>query len=238
MALLDVQGVSKRFGGIHAVSDVSFAVQPAEILGIIGPNGAGKTTLFNLVSGFMPPSAGRVVFNGTKLAGRPAHQIVRLGLARSFQVAQTFADLSVLDVVTTGALLRHPMRAAKARAEAVLDQLGLLPKARRLPAALSLQDKKMLELAKCLATGPRLILLDEVMAGLTLGEAELPLATILALRDAGTTFVMVEHVMPIIMRCATRLVVLDFGQKVAEGTPDTILTDPRVRAAYFGDSSD
>ena len=233
--MLEVRGVSKRFGGLQAVADVSFSVGRAEILGIIGPNGAGKTTMFNLVSGFLRPSAGEVVFKGKSLAGCAPHEIVRRGLSRSFQIAQTFADMPVIDVVTTGALLRRPMNAAIAHAAHVLDRLGLAHKAQSRPETLSLQDKKLLELAKCLATDPEMILLDEVMAGLTLGEAEVPLAAIQALQQSGITFVMIEHVMPIIMRSATRMVVLNFGQKVAEGAPEMIVADARVREAYFGD---
>jgi branched-chain amino acid transport system ATP-binding protein len=238
MAILDVRGISKRFGGLQAVADISFSVERAEILGIIGPNGAGKTTTFNLVSGFMRPSTGEVVFKGQPLARRAPHQIVRLGLSRSFQIAQTFADMPVIDVVTTGALLRHPMKAAVTQAWEVLDRLGLTHKAQARPDTLSLQDKKLLELAKCLATDPEMILLDEVMAGLTLGEAEVPLAAIQSLQQGGMTFVMIEHVMPVIMRSATRIVVLNFGRKVAEGTPDAIVADARVREAYFGDELD
>ncbi len=238
MPMLEVRGVGKRYGGLQAISDVSLSVEPAEVLGIIGPNGAGKTTMFNLISGFVRPSAGAVFFKGQPLAGRPPHEIVRMGLARSFQIAQTFADMTVIDVVTTGALLRRRMNAAVAHAAAVLDRLGLAHKAHERPATLSLQDKKLLELAKCLATDPEMILLDEVMAGLTLGEAEVPLAAIRSLQAAGITFVMIEHVMPIIMRSATRMVVLNFGQKVAEGTPAEILADPNVRDAYFGDEPD
>jgi branched-chain amino acid transport system ATP-binding protein len=238
VAILEVRGISKRFGGLQAVADISFSVDRAEILGIIGPNGAGKTTTFNLVSGFMRPSTGEVVFKGQSLARRAPHQIVRLGLSRSFQIAQTFADMSVIDVITTGALLRHPMNAAVTQAWQVLDRVGLTHKAQARPATLSLQDKKLLELAKCLATDPEMILLDEVMAGLTLGEAEVPLAAIQSLQRGGMTFVMIEHVMPVIMRSATRIVVLNFGRKVAEGTPDAIIADPKVREAYFGDEMD
>ena len=238
MPMLEVRGVGKRYGGLQAIDDVSFVVERAEVLGIIGPNGAGKTTMFNLISGFVRPSAGSVFFKGQPLAGRAPHEIVRMGLARSFQIAQTFADMPVLDVVTTGALLRRPMNAAVAHAGAVLERLGLGHKAQDRAATLSLQDKKLLELAKCLATDPEMILLDEVMAGLTLGEAEVPLAAIRSLHATGITFVMIEHVMPLIMRSASRMVVLNFGQKVAEGTPAEILADPHVREAYFGDDLD
>jgi branched-chain amino acid transport system ATP-binding protein len=238
VAILEVQGVSKRFGGLQAVSEVSFAVEPAEILGVIGPNGAGKTTLFNLVTGFMRPSEGDVLFKGRSLVRTPPHEVVRRGLARSFQIVQIFAEMSVLDVVTTGALLRRPMIEAVRHAEAILARVGLTSKSYETPETLSLQDKKLLELAKCLATDPELILLDEVMAGLTLGEAEVPLAAIRQLQEEGITFVMVEHVMPIIMRCASRIVVLNFGQKVAEGTPAEIVQDEKVKEAYFGDDLD
>ncbi len=235
MAILEVDRVSKRFGGVQAVADVSFAVEKGEIVGVIGPNGAGKTTLFNLVSGFMRPSAGDVRLDGASITHRPPHDVVRLGLARSFQIVQTFAGMSVRDVVTTGALLRRPINDAVAHADAVLGRLGLSHKADLMPDVLSLQDKKLLELAKCLATDPKIILLDEVMAGLTLGEAEVPLAAIRALHGSGITFVMVEHVMPIIMRAASRIIVISFGEKIAEGTPAEIVADGRVRDAYFGD---
>lgn len=235
MAILEVERVSKKFGGVQAVADVSFSVERGEIVGVIGPNGAGKTTLFNLISGFMRPSAGDVRLNGASITRRAPHDVVRLGLARSFQIVQTFAGMSVRDVVTTGALLRRPMNEAVAHADAVLARLGLSGKADLTPDVLSLQDKKLLELAKCLATDPEIILLDEVMAGLTLGEAEVPLAAIRALHESGITFVMVEHVMPIIMKAASRMVVISFGQKIAEGTPAEIVGDARVRDAYFGD---
>ena len=235
MPILEVEHVSKHFGGVRAVNDVSFSVEAGEILGIIGPNGAGKTTLFNLISGFLRPSTGDVRFEGRSIARLAPHDVVRLGLARSFQIVQVFAGMSVRDVVTTGALLRHPMNEAVDRADAVLARLDLTRKAHLTPDVLSLQDKKLLELAKCLATEPKLILLDEVMAGLTLGEAEVPLAAIRALHGSGITFVMVEHVMPIIMKAASRIVVISFGEKVAEGTPDAIAADPQVRDAYFGD---
>ncbi len=237
MSILEIEGVSKRFGGVQAVANVSFAVECGEILGIIGPNGAGKTTLFNLISGFMRPSEGDVRFEGRSLKGTAPHGIVKLGLSRSFQIVQTFAGMNVRDVVTTGALLRHPMNEAVDHAQAVLARLGLTAKADLTPDALSLQDKKLLELAKCLATDPKLILLDEVMAGLTLGEAEVPLAAIRELHGSGITFVMVEHVMPIIMKAASRMVVISFGEKIAEGTPAEILEDARVRDAYFGDDA-
>ncbi|MGE4281574.1 MAG: ABC transporter ATP-binding protein [Magnetospirillum sp.] len=233
--ILSVKGVSKRFGGLMAVSEVGFDVAKGEILAIIGPNGAGKTTLFGLISGFIRPDMGSVRLKGHEIVGMAPHKIVRMGLTRSFQIVQVFADMTVLEAVTAAALVRKPMREAVRKAEEVLERIGLSAIRNESPASLSLQDKKMLEVAKCVATDPELILLDEVMAGLTLAEAELPLAIIRDLRDSGITFVMVEHVMPIVMKTADRLLVLNFGQKIADAPPAEILSNQAVRDAYFGE---
>ena len=238
LPLLSVKGVTKSFGGLIAVDDVSFDVEAGEIVVIIGPNGAGKTTLFNLISGFMPPEEGEVLFEGASLAGRAADSIARLGLVRSFQIMQVFPDMSVRDVVTAAALLRLPMNAAVAHADGVLADVGLAHKADAKPPSLSLQDRKLLEIAKCIATRPKLLLLDEVMAGLTLAEAQTPLALIRRMREQGLTFVLVEHVMPIIMDIADRIIVINFGRKVAEGSPEEIVNDQAVRDAYFGEAID
>jgi len=238
MPLLSVDAVTKRFGGLVAVNAVSFSVEKGEILGIIGPNGAGKTTLFSLISGFQRPTAGDVVYDGASIVGVAPHVLVKRGLVRSFQIVQTFADMDVLDVVTTAALARRPMREAADYAGEVIRRVGLGGKERLTPAVLSLQDKKLLEVAKCVATDPALILIDEVMAGLTLAETEAPLAVIRELNAAGVTVVMVEHVMPVIMRTASRIVVINFGEKIAEGTPAAIVEDQRVIDAYFGESAD
>ena len=238
MAILEVEGATKRFGGLVAVDSVSFSVEKGEILGIIGPNGAGKTTLFGLISGFLPPSAGDVRFEGRSIVGTPPHLLVKDGLVRSFQIVQTFADMSTLDVVTTGALVRRPLREAIDYAALILARVGLSGKELLTPKQLSLQDKKLLEVAKCVATDPRLILLDEVMAGLTLAETEAPLAVVRELNAQGVTIVMIEHVMPVIMRAAHRMIVLNFGAKIAEGTPQQILEDRAVKDAYFGDHID
>jgi branched-chain amino acid transport system ATP-binding protein len=234
-AVLDVRGVAKRFGGLLAVNDVSFSVAPGEILAIIGPNGAGKTTLFGLISGFIKPDTGRVIFRGETITGLGPHRIVRRGLTRSFQIVQVFAGMTVLEAVTAAALARRPMREALRKAEEVLERVGLAAIRHEVPTVLSLQDRKLLELAKCLATEPQLILLDEVMAGLTLAEAQVPLRVIRELRTAGIAFVMVEHVMPIVMSVADRLLVLNFGQKIADAAPSVIVADPAVREAYFGE---
>ena len=238
MAILEVEGVTKRFGGLVAVDSVSFRVEQGEILGIIGPNGAGKTTLFGLISGFLPPTAGDVRFEGRSIVGTPPHLLVKQGLVRSFQIVQTFADMSTLDVVTTAALVRRPLREAIDYAALILERVGLSGKEFLTPKQLSLQDKKLLEVAKCVATDPRLILLDEVMAGLTLAETEAPLAVVRELNAQGVTIVMIEHVMPVIMRAAHRMIVLNFGAKIAEGTPQQILEDKAVKDAYFGDHID
>jgi len=237
-AVLEIDGITKRFGGLFAVNNVSFDVRPGEILGIIGPNGAGKTTLFGLISGFIPPSAGEVRLDGARITGLAPHALVRRGLVRSFQIVQTFAEMTSLEVVTTAALARRPLREAADYAAEALRRVGLGGKETLMPSALSLQDKKLLEVAKCIATDPRVILLDEVMAGLTLAEAEAPLAVIGDLNRQGVSFVMVEHVMPVIMRCATRMMVINFGEKIAEGPPAEIVADPRVVEAYFGDHVD
>jgi branched-chain amino acid transport system ATP-binding protein len=238
VALLEVDNVSKRFGGLQALNRVSFAVEKGEILGIIGPNGAGKTTLFGVISGFIKPSSGDVRFDGSRIVGVSPDRLTRRGLIRSFQIVQTFADMTALDVVTTAALTRRPIREAVDYAADVLTRVGLGRKLDNTPTTLSLQDKKLLELAKCVATDPKCILLDEVMAGLTMAETEAPIGIIRELNQQGVTFVMVEHVIPVILRLATRMVVINFGEKIAEAAPDEIIKDRKVIDAYFGEHLD
>ena len=238
MAFLEVANVTKRFGGLVALNAISFSVGKGEIVGIIGPNGAGKTTLFGVISGFIAPSQGDVSYDGESIIGISPDRLVRRGLMRSFQIVQSFADMTALDVVTTAALTRRPMREAIDYAAQALIRVGLGGKELKVPLTLSLQDKKLLELAKCIATDPRCILLDEVMAGLTMSETAAPIAVIQELNRQGVTIVMVEHVMPVIMRLATRMVVINFGEKIAEETPEEILKDQRVIDAYFGDHLD
>ncbi len=235
---LSIRGLSKRFGGLAAVDDVSFDVTAGEIVAIIGPNGAGKTTLFNLVSGFLRADHGKIRFAGRDIVGLRPPAIARLGLVRSFQLVQVFAGMSVLDAVTAAALLRLPLGAAIARAHEILEEIGLAARAEMSPTAISMQDRRLLEIAKCIATGPGLILLDEVMSGLTLVEAQVPLGLIHRLRDQGMTFVMIEHVMPVVMRAADRVLVLNFGHKIAEGSPAEIVQNQAVRDAYLGESID
>ena len=238
MSFLEVSGVTKRFGGLVALNDVTFSVAQGELVGIIGPNGAGKTTLFGVISGFISPSSGDVRYDGTSIVGVSPDRLVQRGLMRSFQIVQSFADMTTLDVVTTAALTRRPMREAIDYAAHALARVGLGGKEAKMPATLSLQDKKLLELAKCIATDSKCILLDEVMAGLTMAETAAPIAIVQELNAQGVTAVMVEHVMPVIMRLATRMVVINFGEKIAEGSPDAIINDQRVIDAYFGDHID
>lgn len=238
MPILEISGLTRRFGGLVAVDNVSFSVKPGEIVALIGPNGAGKTTTFSMISGFQRPNAGTVHFNGTNITNMPPHRIAELGLVRSFQIMENFADMTVLDAVATAALLRLPLREAIEYAKGVILRVGLGGREDNEPGSLSLQDRKLLELAKCVATQPKMILLDEAMSGLTLAEAETPVEIIRELRKSGLTFVLVEHVMPIVMKTADRIVVLNFGEKAAEGTPSEILANQSVRDAYFGEELD
>jgi branched-chain amino acid transport system ATP-binding protein len=236
--LLEVRHLTKRFGGLVAVNDVTFDVQQGEILGIVGPNGAGKTTLFDLLSGFVSRDTGNVVFAGEDISRFPPHVIATKGLARSFQIVQVFADLTVRDTVITAGLLHHPLKQARSRADDILAELGLHEQRNESSMALSIQGRKRLELAKCVATDPKLILLDEVMAGLTLAEAEVPVAAIRKLRDRGITFLLVEHVMPVVMQLADRILVLNFGEVLLQGPPSEVIAHPQVQEAYLGEVLD
>ena len=238
MAILEIKNLTRRFGGLVAVNNLEFSINAGEIVALIGPNGAGKTTAFSMISGFQKPDSGSIIFDNRDITGLPPHLIAERGLARSFQIVEIFADMTVLDAVTTAALLRLPLRQAVIRADEVIARVGLKGREQVSPSELSLQDRKLLELAKCVATRPKLILLDEVMAGLTLAEADLPVSIIRQLRDTGITFVLVEHVIPIVMKTADRIIVMNFGEKVAEGTPAEVLANQSVRDAYFGEELD
>jgi branched-chain amino acid transport system ATP-binding protein len=236
-ALLDVRGLCKRFGGLQALNGVTLQVAPGEILGLVGPNGAGKTTLFATVSGFLRPDAGAVTFAGQDLVGRPPHVIARLGLARTFQLAQPFAGLSVADNVLVGGLVRHRTPAdARRHAAAVLELTRLDHLADRPAHALSVGLRKRLELARALATGPRLLLLDEVMAGLNPAEVEETLAVIREVRRQGVTVVLIEHVMAAVMALCDRVAVLHHGELIAVGPPERIARDQAVVDAYLGEA--
>ncbi len=234
--LLDVRGVTKRFAGLTANDAVSFQVAEGEIVSVIGPNGAGKTTLFGCITGFHRPSAGRVIFAGRDVTGMKADRICRLGIARTFQIVQVIGDMTVLENVMTAAFLRaHRRRAAEARAAAVLATVRLEDKRDFLGAALTIADKKRLEVAMALATEPRLLMLDESMAGLTRVELRPFLDLLREVRRRGVTLVVVEHVMEAVMQLSDRVVVLDAGKKIMEGTPREVVKDPRVVQAYLGD---
>jgi branched-chain amino acid transport system ATP-binding protein len=234
--LLELDAVSKRFGGLDANRDVSFSVAEGQIVGLIGPNGAGKTTLFNCVSGFFPPTSGSIRFDGREIAGWPAERVLRAGLARTFQVVRSFAEMTVLDNVMIGAFARTN-RASEARARALelLAFTGLAGRANARGADLTIADKKRLELTRALATQPRLLMLDEVMAGLNPAERGQATELIRAIRDRGTTILLVEHVMEVVIPISDAVVVLDSGTKIAEGTPGAVVRNPDVIAAYLGE---
>ena len=234
--LLDVRGVTKRFEGIVANDDVSFTVSEGEIVSIIGPNGAGKSTLFGCITGFHRPSAGRVLFGGRDVTGWKADRVCRHGIARTFQIVQVIGDMTVLENVTTGAFLRAPAaRNARRDAEAVLEATGLADRRELLGSALTIADKKRLEVAMALATQPRLLMLDESMAGLTPVELQEIIALLRRIRARGVTLVIVEHVMEAVMQLSDRVVVLNSGRKIVEGTPREVISNPLVIQAYLGD---
>ena len=235
MALLEVAELTKDFGGLRAVSRLSFAVEPGEILGLIGPNGAGKTTVFNLVTGFHRPSTGRVLLDGRSVLGLKPHAVTWRGIARTFQIVKPFPKLSVRENVTLAAFMRLPARrAAEAEAERVLADVGLAAKLDSPASELTLGEQKRLEMARALATRPKLLLLDEPLGGLNPREVDDASRLIRAIRDGGVTIVLVEHVMKAIMRISDRVVVLHHGEKIGDGPPDQVVRDPGVVAAYLG----
>ncbi len=236
-ALLRVERVSKNFGGLVALDEVSLEVERGGLVGVIGPNGAGKTTLFGTISGFHKPHRGEIYFKGRRVDGLKPHQICKMGLVRTFQIAQPFLGFTPYETLVTAALNKLSMNQARKKAREILDMVGLTDKADEDGASLTIADQKALEMGKALAAGGDLILLDEVMAGLTLPEAEVVMSLITRLRDEGLTFLMVEHVMFIIMKLCERIVVLSFGQKIAEGTPEEIAKNQTVIDSYFGEEA-
>jgi branched-chain amino acid transport system ATP-binding protein len=234
--LLEVRNVTRRFGGLTAVSDVSVSVNPGELVGLIGPNGAGKSTLFNLIAGAMPPSEGAIVFQGEDVTRLPATARCARGIARTFQVVRSFDSMSVIDNIIVGALVRHPGAAqARNKAYEVLHFAGLDARAGALASDLTPPEKRRLEVARALATGPKLLLLDEVMTGLTPAEAQRGVELVRRVRDTGVTILMVEHVMEIVMPLVDRAVVLDLGKVLSQGKPAEVAADPKVISAYLGE---
>jgi branched-chain amino acid transport system ATP-binding protein len=232
---LVVRGLSKRFGGLRAVQDVSFTIQENETVALIGPNGAGKTTSFHLITGFHRPDSGSVLAYGREIVGLRPHDICAHGVARTFQVAKPFGAMTVLANVMTGAFLRDKHAAvARDKAREVIEFVGLSAREQTPAKDLTTIDQRRLEMARALATQPRLLLLDEVMAGLNPAEIDQAVGLIGKLSQRGLTIVIVEHVMRAIMAVARRIVVLDHGQKIAEGTPKEIVENPEVVRAYLG----
>lgn len=237
-ALLSIDGISKRFRGLAAVSRVSFDVQQGEIFAVIGPNGAGKTTLFNMIAGAIPPDEGTITFAGQQIQGLRSDQIARLGVGRTFQLVRPFPALTVEDNVIIGALMQtKTVRDAETIARDTLARLDLFDKRAQIASSLTLPDRKRLEMARALATGPKLLLLDEVMAGLRPTETDRIVATLRDLNRDGLTILLIEHVMRAVTALASRILVLHHGAAIAEGDPEQVLRDPAVVESYLGAES-
>jgi len=237
--ILRAESVSKRFGGLKAVDSVDLELSEGEILGVIGPNGAGKTTLFSMIAGSIPPTSGRVLLEARVISGASPRRAVRAGVVRTHQIVRPFQNLTVLENVMVGAIYGkgRPMR-ARERALEVMDFCQLRERASQLPGGLTLAGRKRLELARALATEPRVLLLDEVIAGVNPAEALQMADLIRSVREKrGLSIILIEHVMPAVMRLSDRVIVLDAGKKIAEGMPKQVVKDPRVVAAYLGESA-
>jgi len=236
--LLHVHNVSKSFGGLQALNDVSFELPEGQILGLIGPNGAGKTTLFNVINCVYPPTTGRVTFRGADVTGKKPYDVSRMGMARTHQIVRPLSELTVRENVMVGACYGgngHRLREAARIADEVLAFIGLGERADQLAGSLNVAQKKRLELARALAARPQLLLLDEVLAGLNPSEVGAMVETIRHIRDTGVTIIMIEHLMHALMKLADYVLVLEFGQLIASGTPEEVTSNPAVIEAYLGD---
>ncbi len=233
--ILEIKNLTKHFGGLVALSDVSFHVEEGKVLGLIGPNGAGKTTLFNCISGLLPFTSGEIVINGKSTKGLLPHEITKAGTARTFQIVKPFGNMSALENVMVGAFCKtSDYNEAKKIAQDALNTVFLKEKGNKLAKALNLGERKKLEIAKALATKPKLLLLDEVMAGLTPPEVSEMVKVIKQINKSGVSILIIEHIMEAIMNISDTIVVISFGKKIAEGTPSEIIENPKVVEAYFG----
>ncbi len=238
MHFLKIEGLCKSFGGLRAISNVGFEVEEGEIIGLIGPNGSGKTTMLNLITGFLKPDSGTVTYRGKDITGFPRTKVCQQGIARTFQLIKPFLEFTALQNVMVGRMYgREPamsLKVAAAESREVLDRVGLLDKAQALAKDLTLMQRKRLELARALATRPQLLLLDELMAGLNHAEAEDAMRLVKQIRDSKVTIVIVEHIVKAILGLSDRIIVLNMGEKIAEGSPQEIVHNPKVMDVYLG----